>query len=100
MPYGWGWGWGVPQARYNPETSTLAGVPAAQLQAYLVALLSCRMQLMSGLKVASASYAQGDGSKSISYRGTAMATLLAEIQQVQKQLGLLGVSRRAYRPVF
>ena len=97
----WGfWGWDVPQARYDPATSTLAGIPQATLQAYLSALQNCRMQLMSNSQVASASYTQGDGSKTVTFRKADLSALMNEIKQVQMQLGVAGVSRRAYRPVF
>ena len=45
--------------------------------------------------MASASYAQGDGAKSVSYRQADMASLNMLIRQIQQELGII---RRARRP--
>jgi hypothetical protein len=67
----------------------------AVLQARLAALQAVYLDLMAGKSVASASYAQGDGNRSVTYRSTDIATLTAAIRQVQAQLGLVEQPRRS-----
>ncbi|MBO1325303.1 gpW family protein [Acetobacter sp. TBRC 12305] len=93
-------GFGLPQARFNPASSLLAGLSTDQLQA---ALTSCQLALIglqSGQSVASVTYAQGDGSKTVTYRQANVADLSAMIRTLQRQLGVPGTRRRALRPVF
>lgn len=92
-------GW-LPQARYNPKTSLFAGMSQQQLQAALASCQQAYIDLQSGGKVASVSYAQGDGSRAVTYTQANMAALAALIKQLQQQLGMPGVRRRALRPVF
>ena len=92
--------WGVPPITYNPNTSTLAGMTTAQLQAALASAQAALVQLQTGGKVVSVSYSQGDGSRSVSYTAANMAGLTQFIMQIQRQLGVPGVRRRALRPIF
>jgi hypothetical protein len=86
--------------RYNPSTSALAGVSATTLQQWLAQAQAAYAALMSGSKVESLSYTQGNGSKSVTYTRTNMAGLLVWIQQLQAQLGIVPRPRRALRPYF
>ncbi|QBL93134.1 hypothetical protein KSAC_08930 [Komagataeibacter saccharivorans] len=92
--------WGVPPIQYNPNTSTLAGMTTAQLQAALASAQAALVQLQTGGKVVSVSYAQGDGSRSVSYTQASLPNLTQFIMQIQQQLGVPGVRRRALRPIF
>lgn len=85
---------------YDPNTSILVGMPKEQLQQSLANCQLALIQLQSGAKVASVSYAQGDGSRSVSYTQANMPGLTVMIQQLQRQLGIPGVRRGALRPVF
>ncbi len=92
--------WGVPALRYNPNTSALAGMTQPQLQQALANAQGALVQLQTGAKVVSVSYAQGDGSRSVTYSATNVAGLTQFIMQLQQQLGIPGVRRQALRPIF
>jgi hypothetical protein len=76
--------------------TVLAGMDPATLQSWLTQAQTALFQLQSGASVASASYAQGDGAKSVTYRGTDIAALTMLIRQIQQELGIV---RRARRPL-
>ena len=83
----------------TPPTGLLTGVDPATLQQWLGQAQAAYAALMTGARVATASYSQGDGSKSVSYT-PAQATMLAGwIMQLQRQLGI-GGRRRPLRPYF
>lgn len=90
----------LPQVRYNPNTSIFAGMSKEQLQAYLASCQQAYIELQSGAKVASVSYAQGDGSRAVTYTQANATGLASLIKQLQQQLGIAGVRRKALRPVF
>ncbi|HZV10268.1 MAG TPA: gpW family head-tail joining protein, partial [Novosphingobium sp.] len=69
--------------------TVLAGIPPATLQQWLASAQLALFQLQSGQQVASASYAQGDGAKSVSYRQADMASLNMLIRQIQQELGII-----------
>jgi len=81
--------------RFDPSTSLLAGMSEADLRAELAALQQAYLQLGRGQQVVTASYTQGDGAKSVTYRQTDLATLAALIRQLQAQLGIVDSPRRA-----
>lgn len=83
----------------TPPTAMLTGVDPATLRLWLSQAQAAYAQLMSGAKVASASYAQGDGSKSVSYTPAQAPQLMAWIMQLQRALGV-GGCRRPLRPFF
>ncbi|CAB3779368.1 hypothetical protein LMG28688_00819 [Paraburkholderia caffeinitolerans] len=64
------------------------GLTTAQLQTQLQALQNAYFALSTGQQVASVSYAQGDGSKSVTYRPADILRLQADIALIQKKLGL------------
>lgn len=85
---------------YEPSRSPLYGMSTAQLQAALTAAQQAYVQLMTGGRVATVSYTQGDGQKSVTYQQTTMAALQAFIMELQSQLGLVCRARRPMRPWF
>lgn len=82
--------------RYNPNTSLLAGLDTSYLQAQLTAMQQAYLQLAGGASVAVASYTQGDGAKSVTYRQADMAAMQMTIRTLQSQLGLVPHGRRAF----
>jgi len=87
------------QPLYNPDTSVLAGMSQTQLQAALTNAQNALLQLQTGAKVVSLSYAQGDGSRSVTYSQASIPGLTALIMQIQRQLNPFS-RRRALRPIF
>ena len=80
-------------SRYGPS-SLLAGIPRESLQVSLQNAQQAYLQLSSGGKVESATYTQGDGSKSITYTRANIAQLANVIQMLQQQLGIVNRARR------
>ena len=78
----------------------LEGVPSATLDSWLATAQQAYADLQSGAKVVSASYSQGDGSKTVTYNMTSMANLQAWIGQLQRALGMPHQVRRPMRPFF
>lgn len=70
------------------------GRTTAELQACLAALLSAYDQLVAGKSVATGTYAQGDGTKSVTFRQTDRVGLQADILLLQKKLGIIHRARR------
>ena len=89
-----------PRGGYNPQTSILAGLPTAQLQAMLQQAQLAYGQLMAGGKPVTVSYAQGDGARSVTYAPAQAGQLVGWILQLQKQLGIPTPGRRPIRPIF
>ena len=81
--------------RFNPQTSLLAGMDTSILQSRLTQMQQDYLDLMSGAKMISASYTQGEGGKSVTYDRTNIAQLSAAIRQLQAQLGIIDRPRRA-----
>ena len=84
----------------SKQPSVFTGVEQATLQQWLTAAQTALFQLMSGVQVATASYTQGDGAKSVTYRQANIAQLNMLIMQLQQQLGITRRARRASRVVF
>lgn len=72
----------------------------ADLQARLTALLSAYDQLVAGQSVATGTYAQGDGTKSVTFRQTDRVGLQADILVLQKKLGIIHRGRRRFTAIF
>lgn len=85
---------------YDPTQSIFAGMTTAQKQQALSNAQQAYLDLSSGVKVASASYAQGDGSKSVTYTKAEIPNLVVLIKQLQADLGLITRPRRAARLIF
>ena len=81
--------------RFNPATSVLAGMTTDQLTAALTAAQGALVQLMTGTKVVTVSYTQGDGAKSVGYAQAEIGSLTMFIRQLQAQLGIICRPRRA-----
>ena len=84
----------------RPPGGALAGMTTLQLQAALINAQAAYAQLMAGGKVVSASYSQGDGSKSVSYTAADSGLLMGFILQIQQALGMIRHARRPLRPFF
>ncbi|AKM29271.1 phage head-tail adapter protein [Pandoraea faecigallinarum] len=85
---------------FNPNTSIFAGMPTAAVQQALANAQAALIQLQSGQKGVSFSYAQGDGTKSVTYQQADIAALTALIRQLQQQLGIIPRARRSFRFVY
>lgn len=83
---------------FNANTSLLAGAMSrAQLEEALNRAQQAYIELSSGVKGVSFSYAQGDGTRSVTYQQTDIGTLMGLIQFLQAQLGIVKRPRRAIR---
>lgn len=85
---------------FDPSTSLLAGRSTAQLQADLAAAQQAYIDLSTGAKGESFSYAQGDGSRSVTYTRANLPALAALIRLLQQQLGIVRQGRRPARFSF
>lgn len=85
---------------YDPTLSIFAGMTTAQKQLALANAQQAYQDLSMGVKIASASYTQGDGAKSVSYTKAEMPALVAVIKQLQADLGVITRPRRATRFIF
>jgi hypothetical protein len=83
----------------DTSSGILAGMSEAQLRAALATAQKAYIDLQIGQKVVSVSYAQGNGSRSITYQPTDLPQVTALIQAIQRQLGI-GSSRRAVRFIY
>lgn len=87
-------------ARFDPSQTILAGMTTAQLQAALAAAQQAYGNLMMGQKIVQVAYTQGDGNKSVTYNQADAASLMAFIQLLQAQLGIVPRPRQPMRPLF
>jgi gpW len=87
-------------APFDPSQSILAGVPRAVLLANLATAQNAYMQLMTGTKIVQVGYTQGDGNKNVTYNQADMGALMAYIQLLQSQLGIVQRARQPMRPWF
>lgn len=83
-------------SRFDSSSSLLAGIPRAQLQTSLASAQQAYLQLSTGGKVESATYTQGDGSRSVTYTRAELSQLANVILMLQQQLGIV---QRARRPL-
>ncbi|CRE61797.1 MULTISPECIES: gpW family head-tail joining protein [Yersinia] len=83
---------------FHANTSLLAGAMSrAQLQEALNRAQQAYIELSTGAKGVSFSYAQGDGTRSVTYQPTDIGQLMGLIQLLQAQLGIVKHPRRALR---
>lgn len=82
---------------FRPNNSVLAGMTDAQLKEALKAAQDAYVNLMTGQQGGSFSYAQGDGTRSVTYQQTSLPQLMAFIQLLQAQLGIVPRPRRPIR---
>lgn len=82
---------------FRPNNSVLAGMTNAQLKEALKVAQDAYVNLMTGQQGVSFSYAQGDGTRSVTYQQTSLPQLMAFIQLLQAQLGIVPRPRRPIR---
>lgn len=83
---------------FNRNTSLLAGsMTDEQLRDALQKAQQAYIDLTTGSRGVSFSYSQGDGTRSVSYRQSSLADLLALIQLLQAQLGIVARPRKPVR---
>lgn len=75
----------------------LAGMTPDQLRAVLTAAQDAYIELMTGQKGVSFSYAQGDGTRSVTYKTTSLENLNQFIRQIQQDLRMCSCSRSRYQ---
>ncbi|NDV77074.1 gpW family head-tail joining protein [Burkholderia cenocepacia] len=76
------------------------GMSTADMQSRLAALHAAYFDLASGAKIVTATYNQGDGTKSVTYKPTDLAQIMKAIEMLQMALGLIPRYHRARRPLF
>lgn len=84
---------------FNKQKSDLTGIPTATLQQWLFDAQQAIHDLSTGVKPIVVMYTQGDGTKSVTYTKTDIASLHAYIQELKAQLGIT-CGRRPLRLVF
>ena len=83
---------------FNRNTSLLAGsMTDEQLRDALQKAQQADIDLTTGSRGVSFSYSQGDGTRSVSYQQSSLADLLALIQLLQAQLGIVARPRKPVR---
>lgn len=83
---------------FNRNTSLLAGgMTDEQLRDALQKAQQAYIDLTTGSRGVSFSYTQGDGTRSASYQQSSLADLLALIQLLQAQLGIVARPRKPVR---
>ena len=75
----------------------LVGVPTATLQAWLAAAQTALHELTIGKRVAEASYASGEGARTVRYTAASLTELRLYIRQLQQAIDPTTAPRR--RPV-
>lgn len=83
---------------FDRNTSLLAGsMTDEQLRDALQKAQQAYIDLTTGSRGVSFSYSQGDGTRSVSYQQSSLADLLALIQLLQAQLGIVARPRKPVR---
>ncbi|HDG7583527.1 phage head-tail adapter protein [Klebsiella pneumoniae] len=83
---------------FNRNTSLLAGsMTDEQLRDALQKAQQAYIDLTTGSRGVSFSYSQRDGTRSVSYQQSSLADLLALIQLLQAQLGIVARPRKPVR---
>ncbi|HCM7679631.1 TPA: phage head-tail adapter protein [Klebsiella aerogenes] len=83
---------------FNRNTSLLAGgMTDEQLRDALQKAQQAYIDLTTGSRGVSFSYTQGDGTRSVYYQQSSLADLLALIQLLQAQLGIVARPRKPVR---
>lgn len=75
----------------------LAGMTPDQLWAALAAAQKAYAEMMMGQMGVSFSYAQGDGTRSVTYKATSLENLNQFIRQLQQALGICVCPRGRYQ---
>lgn len=83
---------------FNRNTSLLAGgMTDEQLRDALQKAQQAYIDLTTGSRGVSFAYTQGDGTRSVSYQQSSLADLLALIQLLQAQQGIVARPRKPVR---
>lgn len=85
---------------FDPNTSVFAGMSTPVLQQALTNAQTALIALQSGQKIVSASYGQGDGTKTVTYTQANIGDLTMLIRQLQQQTGVIHRARRRMRVVY
>jgi hypothetical protein len=81
-------------SNYDPTDSPLSAIPVETVRQWLVAAVTAEQELAIGAKVVTASYSQGDGSRSVSYSAADRLMLKARIAELSAFLGIGRPGRR------
>ena len=81
--------------RFDPSQSLLAGMDQTVLRAQLARMQQDYLDIVSGRKVESASYNQGEGGKAVTFNKASLPQLQQAIRLLQTQLGIIDRPRRA-----
>lgn len=76
------------------------GMSAADMQSRLSALQAAYFDLAAGGKIVTATYNQGDGTKSVTYTAADKADIYRAVLMLQKALGIISHYPRARRVLF
>lgn len=76
------------------------GMSTVDMQSRLAALQAAYFDLSAGAKIVTATYNQGDGTKSVTYQPTDIAQIQRSILMLQKALGIICHYPRARRVLF
>lgn len=79
------------------RTSVLDGISVESLRTRLAAMQAAYLDLTTGAKIQVASYAQGDGSQTVTYTQANIANLTQAILSVQTQIDLLSGAGNKHR---
>ncbi|TCG02764.1 hypothetical protein BZM27_53425 [Paraburkholderia steynii] len=76
------------------------GMSTTDMQSRLAALQAAYFDLSSGSKIVTATYNQGDGTKSVTYQQSDITHIRKAIEMLQKALGIICHYPRARRVLF
>ncbi|VVE55524.1 phage head-tail adapter protein [Pandoraea communis] len=76
------------------------GMSTPEMQSRLAALQAAYFDLSSGSKIVTATYNQGDGTKSVTYQQADLTAIYRSILMLQKALGIINHYPHARRPYF
>lgn len=89
----------VPLPIQLATTGAFAGVPIPTLQLWLLEAQTALQRLLMGGQAVTLSYAQGDGSRSVTYTAGTQVNLRMYIASLQVALGMPN-PRRSLRPLY
>lgn len=87
-------------SNYDPLNSPLSSLPVATVQQWLSDALNAEQQLLTGAKVVTASYSQGDGARAVTYTAADLVMLRARIAELSAFLRIGRPGRRGPIRVF
>jgi len=76
------------------------GMSVPDMQARLAALQAAYFDLSAGANIVTATYNQGDGTKSVTYKPTDLMQIYRSILMLQKALGIINCYPHARRVLF